>query len=323
MNILTILFLLLSGVISSYAQMDPSEEGSTTRAIESTECDQITAKAANGQNIRLERCEYGFGGINYNPERPNYAYYQDGKPYDGYVRKNQDGTYSTQQGQDFRSVSDSSLPDEFKCDGKNGNELQCLVCNCYYESRGQNYQEKMMVGRVVLSRVMNPIFENSVCGVVHERRGERDVAQFSWIRRSEDNCLADSCNSEDLNDPGYKVNSLLGNKIGHKTELDRQAYGECIVASKEALTKRNDYFASYYYTGAKPGWARQCEENYKSSSNRISANRSYNGSNDRFSHNFYGVCEERERELSKILTSPRPRQRPQNLPTRRTNPATS
>lgn len=299
------LLLILTGTLSVNVYADPSEEGSTTRALVSAECEQITATRRNGRTVRLEKCEYGFGGIAYDPENPNYAYYQDGKLFDGNIQKNQNGTYSVTEGEDFRSVSDSSLPDEFKCDGKNDNELQCLVCNCYHESRGQNYQEKVMVGRVVLSRVLNPIFEDSVCGVVHERRGQRDVAQFSWIRRSEDNCLNSSCNPDNLNDPGYKVNSLLGSSIGHKTDLDRRAYGECISASKEALTKRNDYFASYYFTGPKPSWARTCEENYRSRSNRVSSNQ--------FAHTFYGVCEESEREFSRILSSPRPKLAPHVL----------
>lgn len=302
MKTLIFLIVLLTEALTCFAQEDFPEDGNVSRAVTSAECEEIVAKSRNGVSITLEKCEYGQGGIGYDSGNPNYAYYQDGELFNGHVQKNQDGSYAVTKGDDFLSIDNSSLPDKFKCDGKNDNELQCLVCSCYHEARGQNYQEKVMVGRVVLSRVMNPIFEDSVCGVVHERRGPREIAQFSWIRRSEDNCLNASCNPENLTDAGYKVNSYLGKDTGHKTALDKRSYGECVDASKEALTKRNVYFASYYFTGEKPSWAFTCEERFRSSSNRVTASE--------FAHTFYGVCEESEREFSQMLTSRRPRVRP-------------
>jgi len=58
---------------------------------------------------------------------------------------------------------------------------QCLALNIYYEARGSNLADKAAVADVVLNRVKDTRYPNTVCDVVHDgyKKGRRDC-QFSW-----------------------------------------------------------------------------------------------------------------------------------------------
>ena len=60
-------------------------------------------------------------------------------------------------------------------------ELLCLALNIYFEARGESEKGQHAVGHVVINRVSNPKFPNSVCKVVHQG-GEQHLnrCQFSW-----------------------------------------------------------------------------------------------------------------------------------------------
>jgi spore germination cell wall hydrolase CwlJ-like protein len=55
----------------------------------------------------------------------------------------------------------------------------CLSLAMYWEALGEGDQGMLAVGSVVLNRVENQQFPNSICGVVHEG-GETPPCQFSW-----------------------------------------------------------------------------------------------------------------------------------------------
>jgi spore germination cell wall hydrolase CwlJ-like protein len=60
-------------------------------------------------------------------------------------------------------------------------ELHCLALNIYFEARGESETGKIAVGHVVMNRVMDAKYPDSVCDVVMqggERR--RHKCQFSW-----------------------------------------------------------------------------------------------------------------------------------------------
>ncbi|OCX61205.1 hypothetical protein BFP70_16490 [Thioclava sp. SK-1] len=61
---------------------------------------------------------------------------------------------------------------------KGGQQFECLADVLYHEARGESVQGQVAVAEVVLNRVEDPAFPNTVCGVVHQsnRRG----CQFSW-----------------------------------------------------------------------------------------------------------------------------------------------
>ena len=69
-------------------------------------------------------------------------------------------------------------------------EIGCLARNVYYESRGESLQGQMAVALVTLNRAENPMFPNTICGVVNERKkvAKRGVVcQFSWRCESHTN----------------------------------------------------------------------------------------------------------------------------------------
>ncbi|WP_162912948.1 cell wall hydrolase [Rhodospirillaceae bacterium SYSU D60014] len=60
-------------------------------------------------------------------------------------------------------------------------EIECLALTIYFEARGEPDRGKIAVGYVVMNRVMDPSFPDTVCAVV-EQGGEspRFHCQFSW-----------------------------------------------------------------------------------------------------------------------------------------------
>jgi N-acetylmuramoyl-L-alanine amidase len=57
--------------------------------------------------------------------------------------------------------------------------IGCLALTMYWEAKAEGSEGMRAVGAVVLNRVANPKFPNSVCGVVRQG-GERPPCQFSW-----------------------------------------------------------------------------------------------------------------------------------------------
>jgi spore germination cell wall hydrolase CwlJ-like protein len=56
---------------------------------------------------------------------------------------------------------------------------RCLALAMYWEARGEGQKGMEAVGAVVLNRVADPRFPNTVCGVVYQG-GEKPPCQFSW-----------------------------------------------------------------------------------------------------------------------------------------------
>lgn len=60
-------------------------------------------------------------------------------------------------------------------------ELHCLAQNLYYEARGSNLADKIAVTDVVMNRVIDRRYPDTICGVVQDGyiAGSR-TCQFSW-----------------------------------------------------------------------------------------------------------------------------------------------
>jgi len=62
----------------------------------------------------------------------------------------------------------------------------CLAQNIYYEARGSSYADQVAVANVVLNRVEDPRFPNTVCKVVRQGPTKKNglpvknKCQFSW-----------------------------------------------------------------------------------------------------------------------------------------------
>ena len=65
-------------------------------------------------------------------------------------------------------------------------EAWCLAQNIYYEARGSNRADRIAVADVVLNRVKDTRYPNTVCGVVRQGKQQadgrmvRNRCQFSW-----------------------------------------------------------------------------------------------------------------------------------------------
>jgi len=55
----------------------------------------------------------------------------------------------------------------------------CMALTMYWEARGEGREGMLAVGWVVVNRVDDPRFPDTVCGVVHQG-GETPPCQFSW-----------------------------------------------------------------------------------------------------------------------------------------------
>jgi len=58
--------------------------------------------------------------------------------------------------------------------------LNCLTAAVYYEARSQSLDGQEAVAQVVLNRVRNPAFPNSVCGTVYEGSSRSTGCQFTF-----------------------------------------------------------------------------------------------------------------------------------------------
>jgi spore germination cell wall hydrolase CwlJ-like protein len=59
-------------------------------------------------------------------------------------------------------------------------ELKCLATAIYFEARGEPEDGQLAVAQVVLNRVKNPAYPNTVCGVVYQNKTKRNRCQFSF-----------------------------------------------------------------------------------------------------------------------------------------------
>jgi N-acetylmuramoyl-L-alanine amidase len=65
-------------------------------------------------------------------------------------------------------------------------ELECLAKNVYFESRNQSHIGQLAVAKVVLNRVDDMRYPDTICGVVQQSKKNSDgsikrhACQFSW-----------------------------------------------------------------------------------------------------------------------------------------------
>jgi spore germination cell wall hydrolase CwlJ-like protein len=59
-------------------------------------------------------------------------------------------------------------------------EQKCLAQGIYFEARGESLEGQAAVAQVILNRVRNPAFPNTICGVVYQNDNWRNRCQFSF-----------------------------------------------------------------------------------------------------------------------------------------------
>ena len=98
-------------------------------------------------------------------------------------------------------------------------ELECLALNIYFEARGSILADKIATGDVVLNRVDDVRYPNTVCAVVkdaeysawHKERGKispiRNKCQFSW--------WCDGKSDNPVNEDRWEESLLIAYKLLH------------------------------------------------------------------------------------------------------------
>ena len=59
-------------------------------------------------------------------------------------------------------------------------EQKCLASGIYFESRGEIAEGQAAVAQVILNRVRNPAYPDTICGVVYQNKGWHNRCQFSF-----------------------------------------------------------------------------------------------------------------------------------------------
>jgi spore germination cell wall hydrolase CwlJ-like protein len=79
-------------------------------------------------------------------------------------------------GKDDHAWADDPLPLSVFSD----REQHCLSAGVYFEARGEPVRGQAAVAQVILNRVRNPTYPNSICGVVYQNKDWRNRCQFSF-----------------------------------------------------------------------------------------------------------------------------------------------
>jgi hypothetical protein len=59
-------------------------------------------------------------------------------------------------------------------------EMKCLADAIYFEARGEPELGRVAVAQVVLNRLKNPAYPDTICGVVYQNKSRRNRCQFSF-----------------------------------------------------------------------------------------------------------------------------------------------
>jgi spore germination cell wall hydrolase CwlJ-like protein len=63
---------------------------------------------------------------------------------------------------------------------RSATEQKCLATAIYFEARGEPMKGELAVAQVVINRLKNPAYPNTVCGVVYQNKNMRNACQFSF-----------------------------------------------------------------------------------------------------------------------------------------------
>jgi spore germination cell wall hydrolase CwlJ-like protein len=127
-----------------------------------------------------------------------------------------------------------SLPASARSDS----EVKCLATAIYFEARGEPERGQIAVAQVVLNRVKNPAYPNTICGVVYQNKNQRNRCQFSFA--------CDGITDRISNQKAWAQSQALARRVIND---DRNLY----MADVGAATH---YHAVY----VKPRWARAMEK---------------------------------------------------------------
>lgn len=92
----------------------------------------------------------------------------------------------------------------------------CLSLTIYHEARGEDIDGQLAVAQVVMNRVENPRYPDTVCGVVTQRK------QFSYLNTCDIKCAVQNVRDKQA----WKVSQSVAKAMlqGHRINLDATHY---------------------------------------------------------------------------------------------------
>ncbi len=112
----------------------------------------------------------------YAPAKPDYAKVS---PFASLLREEQDdkhGRFIPPSGEGDHDWVRRALPASVFSE----QEQRCLAAGIYFEARGESVAGQAAVAQVILNRVRNPEYPDTVCGVVYQNKSWRNRCQFSF-----------------------------------------------------------------------------------------------------------------------------------------------
>lgn len=132
------------------------------------------------------------------------------------------------------NIFSSTAEGDISVSPKYKESLNCLAKNIYFEARGEDYKEKIMVANVTINRVKDRKFPNTICTVVYQKK------QFSWTK--------------------YK-NHIKIEKYISKNRQELSAWNDSVEIAEMALNDSlKDYTegATHYHNhNVRPAWAKK------------------------------------------------------------------
>lgn len=111
----------------------------------------------------------------YAPPAPDYARVS---PFDSILTDKQEdqGRFIPEIGPQDHAWAATPLPASVFSD----KEQKCLAEGIYFEARGESVKGQAAVAQVILNRVRNPHYPDTICGVVYQNEDWRNRCQFSF-----------------------------------------------------------------------------------------------------------------------------------------------
>ncbi|WP_265515844.1 cell wall hydrolase [Nitratireductor luteus] len=109
----------------------------------------------------------------YAPPEPDYA---KASPFASILKEEKAGRFIPPVAESDHPWARRPLPASVFSD----REQQCLAAGIYFEARGEVVKGQAAVAQVILNRVRNPTYPNTICGVVYQNKEWRNRCQFSF-----------------------------------------------------------------------------------------------------------------------------------------------
>lgn len=155
----------------------------------------------------------------------------DGAPFDAVMGKRLNGVTLLDANIDANHAwLNAAIP----ASARSATELKCLATAIYFEARGESEKGQIAVAQVVLNRLKNPAYPNTICGVVYQNKNKRNRCQFSFACDGRTDRITDK--------RSWAASQALARRIMND---DRTLYMADIGAATH-----------YHATYVKPRWAR-------------------------------------------------------------------